>query len=144
MFFAPGVPVASAAWKPILPGKYLGFQESYRSEIAAYELDKSSRLSRPWTGKRSRGGPCLRTRARVDPAVAASSARRGLGAATCRRADAGRRRRAASRQPRSVGYFPLRTSMRAAVIRDLSVPNVPRQITRRPFCTSSTFALALR
>ena len=40
VFFAPGLPIASAAWKPLLPGKYAGFQESYRSEIAAYELDK--------------------------------------------------------------------------------------------------------
>jgi hypothetical protein len=40
VFFAPGLKVASAAWKPLLPGKYAGFQESYRSEIAAYELDK--------------------------------------------------------------------------------------------------------
>ena len=40
MFFEPGLPFASAAWKPIVPGKYAGFYESYRSEIAAYELDK--------------------------------------------------------------------------------------------------------
>ena len=40
LYFGPGLPFASAAWKPLLPGKYAGFQESYRSEIAAYELDK--------------------------------------------------------------------------------------------------------
>jgi hypothetical protein len=40
VFFAPGHPIASAAWKPLRPGRYAGFQESYRSEIAAYELDK--------------------------------------------------------------------------------------------------------
>lgn len=40
LFFAPGLPVASAAWKPLAPGRYRGFQESYGSEIAAYELDK--------------------------------------------------------------------------------------------------------
>ena len=40
LYFDPGLPFASAAWKPLLPGKYAGFQESYRSEIAAYELDK--------------------------------------------------------------------------------------------------------
>jgi hypothetical protein len=28
------------AWKPIRPGLYRGFWESYRSEIAAYEIDK--------------------------------------------------------------------------------------------------------
>lgn len=37
---APGGPVAAMAWKPIRPGIYGGFWESYKSEIAAYELDK--------------------------------------------------------------------------------------------------------
>ncbi len=32
--------VESAAWKPIRPGLYSGYWESYKSEIAAYELDK--------------------------------------------------------------------------------------------------------
>ncbi|MGQ0735647.1 MAG: hypothetical protein ACT4QD_18585 [Acidobacteriota bacterium] len=36
----PGGPVEAIAWKPIRPGRYNGFWESYRSEIAAYELDK--------------------------------------------------------------------------------------------------------
>ena len=35
-----GGPVASAAWKPIRPGTYKGFRESYQAEIAAYEMDK--------------------------------------------------------------------------------------------------------
>ena len=39
-FFAPGSPLASAAWKPLLPGMRHGYWESYKSEIAAYELDK--------------------------------------------------------------------------------------------------------
>ncbi len=39
-FLAPGGPVASMAWKPLRPGIYSGVWESYRSEIAAYELDK--------------------------------------------------------------------------------------------------------
>ena len=39
-FFKPPSPVRSAAWKPLLPGIYKGFWESYKSEIAAYELDK--------------------------------------------------------------------------------------------------------
>jgi len=39
-YFAPGGPVASAAWKPLPPGRPHGFWESYKSEIAAYELDK--------------------------------------------------------------------------------------------------------
>jgi hypothetical protein len=37
---APGGPVESIAWKPIRPGRYSGFWESYKSEVAAYELDK--------------------------------------------------------------------------------------------------------
>lgn len=37
---APGGPVAAIAWKKIPPGRYEGYWESYKSEIAAYELDK--------------------------------------------------------------------------------------------------------
>jgi hypothetical protein len=37
---APGGPVEAMAWKPIKPGRYSGYWESYKSEIAAYELDK--------------------------------------------------------------------------------------------------------
>jgi hypothetical protein len=37
---APGGPFESMAWKPIRPGIYNGFWESYKSEIAAYEIDK--------------------------------------------------------------------------------------------------------
>jgi len=36
----PGGPVAAIAWKKIIPGRYDGYWESYKSEIAAYELDK--------------------------------------------------------------------------------------------------------
>jgi hypothetical protein len=36
----PSVPVESVAWKVLPPGKRGGYWESYRSEIAAYELDK--------------------------------------------------------------------------------------------------------
>jgi hypothetical protein len=39
-YFAPGGLVASAAWKVIPPGRPAGYWESYKSEIAAYELDK--------------------------------------------------------------------------------------------------------
>lgn len=39
-FFPPAGPIRSAAWKPLLPGRYKGFWESYKAEIAAYELDK--------------------------------------------------------------------------------------------------------
>lgn len=39
-----GGPVAEMAWKPIRPGMYNGYYESYRNEIAAYELDKFLRL----------------------------------------------------------------------------------------------------
>ena len=37
---APGGPVDAIAWKKIPPGRYEGYWESYKSEIAAYELDK--------------------------------------------------------------------------------------------------------
>ena len=36
----PGGPVARMAWKTRPPGTYRGFRESYKTEIAAYELDK--------------------------------------------------------------------------------------------------------
>jgi len=36
----PGGPVPYLVWKPIRPGIYQGSWESYKSEIAAYELDK--------------------------------------------------------------------------------------------------------
>jgi hypothetical protein len=39
-FFDPGGLVASAAWKALPPGRQNGYWESYKSEIAAYELDK--------------------------------------------------------------------------------------------------------
>lgn len=37
---APGGPVELMVWKPIRPGRYAGYLESYKHEIAAYELDK--------------------------------------------------------------------------------------------------------
>jgi hypothetical protein len=40
VYFAGEGPARSAAWKPLRPGIYKGFWESYKSEIAAYELDK--------------------------------------------------------------------------------------------------------
>jgi hypothetical protein len=36
----PGGPISSFAWKPIRPGIQNGYFESYKSEIAAYEMDK--------------------------------------------------------------------------------------------------------
>jgi hypothetical protein len=39
-FFKPGGLVGSAAWKVLPPGRPSGYWESYKSEIAAYELDK--------------------------------------------------------------------------------------------------------
>jgi hypothetical protein len=39
-YFEPGGLVASAAWKPLPSGRPAGYWESYKSEIAAYELDK--------------------------------------------------------------------------------------------------------
>jgi hypothetical protein len=37
---APATPFESLVWKPLAPGMRGGYQESYKSEIAAYELDK--------------------------------------------------------------------------------------------------------
>lgn len=39
-YLKPSEPVESAAWKVLPPGKRGGYWESYKSEIAAYELDK--------------------------------------------------------------------------------------------------------
>jgi hypothetical protein len=39
-YFAPGGPAISVAWKVLRPGRPNGFWESYKSEIAAYELDR--------------------------------------------------------------------------------------------------------
>jgi hypothetical protein len=39
-YVAPGGPVESFMWKPIEPGLYRGYWESYKAEVAAYELDK--------------------------------------------------------------------------------------------------------
>lgn len=39
-FFAPGGPVGSMTWKALSPRVSGGFYESYKSEIAAYEIDK--------------------------------------------------------------------------------------------------------
>ena len=40
----PGGPVARMAWRPLPPGVHRGFRESYKTEIAAYELDKLLKL----------------------------------------------------------------------------------------------------
>jgi hypothetical protein len=39
-YVAPGGPAASFAWKALRPGMQSGYFESYKSEVAAYELDK--------------------------------------------------------------------------------------------------------
>lgn len=39
-YFEPGGPAISAAWKVLRPGRPNGYWESYKSEIAAYELDR--------------------------------------------------------------------------------------------------------
>jgi hypothetical protein len=39
-YFAPGGLAGSAVFKPLKPGRSSGYYESYKSEIAAYELDK--------------------------------------------------------------------------------------------------------
>jgi hypothetical protein len=40
----PGGPFARMAWRPLPPGVHRGFRESYKAEIAAYELDKLLKL----------------------------------------------------------------------------------------------------
>jgi len=56
-YFAPGGPVASAAWKQLTPGVKQGFVESYKAEIAAYELDKllGIRMVPPYVERRING-----------------------------------------------------------------------------------------
>ena len=56
-YFEPGGLVVSAAWKVIPPGRPAGYWESYRSEIAAYELDKLLALNMvpPTVEKRVKG-----------------------------------------------------------------------------------------
>lgn len=56
-FFDPGGLAASAAWKLLPPGRPHGYWESYKSEIAAYELDKLLGLGMvpPAVEKRVRG-----------------------------------------------------------------------------------------
>jgi hypothetical protein len=44
-YFAPGGLAESAAWKRLPPGRPAGYWESYKSEIAAYELDKLLELN---------------------------------------------------------------------------------------------------
>jgi hypothetical protein len=41
----PGGCTRAFAWKPLRPGYYSGFWESYKSEVAAYELDKVLELN---------------------------------------------------------------------------------------------------
>jgi hypothetical protein len=56
-FFDPGGLASSAAWKLLPPGRSSGYWESYKSEIAAYELDKLLGLNMvpPAVEKRHRG-----------------------------------------------------------------------------------------
>jgi hypothetical protein len=44
-YLAAGGPIGSFAWKPLRPGMQQGYFESYKSEIAAYELDKLLELN---------------------------------------------------------------------------------------------------
>jgi hypothetical protein len=56
-YFAPGGLVESMAFKSIKPGRVNGFWESYRSEMAAYELDKllDLRMIPPTVERRFKG-----------------------------------------------------------------------------------------
>jgi hypothetical protein len=40
VFLKAGGPFAEMTWKPLAPGMYGGYRESYKSEIAAYEIDR--------------------------------------------------------------------------------------------------------
>ena len=51
-YFPPGGLVRSAAWKRLPPGRSKGYWESYRSEIAAYELDKFFGMRHGAAGRR--------------------------------------------------------------------------------------------
>lgn len=44
-FFEPGGPVSSMTWKALPPGRPHGYFESYKSEIASYEIDKLLHLN---------------------------------------------------------------------------------------------------
>jgi len=56
-WFAPGGLFESMAWKGIKPGRYSGHWESYKSEIASYELDKILEMNMipPTVEKRVKG-----------------------------------------------------------------------------------------
>ena len=58
----PGGPCAFLAWKAIQPGRYNGYWESYKNEIAAYELDKVLGLDMipPTVEKRTGASPVPR------------------------------------------------------------------------------------
>ena len=55
----PGGPIEAIAWKHIPPKRYQGYWESYKSDIAAYELDKLLGLGMipPTVEKRVKGDP---------------------------------------------------------------------------------------
>ena len=57
-FLAPGGPIGEMAWKPLPAGKMMqGYRESYKTEIAAYEMDKLIELNMvPPTVQRKQDG----------------------------------------------------------------------------------------
>jgi hypothetical protein len=56
-FFVAGSPIASAVWKPLPPRMRQGYIESYKAEIAAYEMDKLLDLQMvpPYVERRVKG-----------------------------------------------------------------------------------------
>jgi hypothetical protein len=55
-YFKSGGLVESVAWKILPPGRPAGYWESYKSEIAAYELDKLlGHGDGPWSPSRKNG-----------------------------------------------------------------------------------------
>ena len=91
-YLAPGGPVESIVWKALRPGMSRGFYESYKSEIAAYEIDKllaldmvPPKVERRAGGRRrcgrhvGRSHEELRRSRRRAEAAAGAGGRRGTG-----------------------------------------------------------------
>ena len=71
--FRPGGPVARMAWRSPPPGPHRGFKESYKTEIAAYELDKLLKMDMvPPTVERQIQGKAGRAQLWVEKIVDAT------------------------------------------------------------------------
>jgi hypothetical protein len=71
--FRAGGPVARMGWRPLRPGPDRGFRESYKTEIAAYELDKLLKMDMvPPTVERQIQGKAGRAQLWVEKIVDAT------------------------------------------------------------------------